>query len=56
LAVAITVAEWLFSAAIFDSEVLRAITGVFLGVTAAPIVALGVEEMFVRLRTVHEPM
>jgi uncharacterized membrane protein len=56
LAVAITVAEWLLAAAVFDSEVLRALTGVFLGITASPIVAVGVEEMFVRVRTAHEPM
>jgi len=54
LAVAITLAEWLFAAAIFDSAVLRSVTGVFLGMTAAPIVAVGVEEMFARVRTAHE--
>lgn len=56
MAVAISAIEWLFAVAIFDSEVLRVLSGVFLGFAAAPIVQIGVEELFIRMRTAHEPM
>jgi len=55
IAAAITAAEWLFAFTVFDSEVLRALSGILLGASAAPIVRTGVEEMFTRrVRTAHE--
>jgi hypothetical protein len=52
-ALAISIGEWL----ILDLEVLRALSGIALGLTGAPIVSAGVEEMFTaRIRTVHESM
>lgn len=57
IAVAITAAEWLIAFALFDSEILRALSGLLLGASAAPIVRTGVEEMFAkRVRTAHESM
>jgi len=57
VAVAVTAAEWLLAFAVFDSEVLRALSGIMLGASAAPIVRKGVEEMFARrVRTAHETM
>lgn len=57
IAAAITAAEWLLAFFVFDSEVLRALSGILLGASAAPIVRTGVEEMFARrVRTAHEPM
>jgi uncharacterized membrane protein len=56
-AIAITAGQWLLAVTLLDSEVLRALSGVLLGATAAPIVRRGVEEMFVNgVKTVHEPM
>ena len=56
-ALAMTVCQWLLALAIVDSEVLRVITAIALGCTAAPIVRVGVEEMFTeRIRTADEPM
>ena len=52
-ALAISLCEWL----VLDLEVLRALSGVVLGLTAAPIIRAGVEEMFtLRIRTAHESM
>jgi uncharacterized membrane protein len=57
LAVAITAAEWLVAFVVFDSELLRALSGFLLGASAAPIVRSGVEEMFMRrVRTAYESM
>ena len=57
IALAITAVEWLFAFAVYDSEILRALSGVALGASAAPIVRKGVEEMFARrVRTAHESM
>lgn len=57
IAVAITAAEWLLAFAIFDSEILRTLSGILLGASAAPIVRTGVEELFARrVRTAHESM
>ena len=57
LAATITLMEWLVAAAVFDSEILRVLSGVLLGATAAPIVRTGVEEMLTRsVRTAHESM
>ena len=57
IALAITAAEWLFAFVIYDSEIIRALSGVLLGASAAPIVRKGVEEMFARrVRTAHESM
>ena len=56
-AIAITAGQWLLAVALMDSEVLRALSGVLLGASAAPIVRRGVEEMFEReVKAVHEPM
>jgi uncharacterized membrane protein len=57
IALAITAAEWLLAFTVFDSEILRALSGILLGASAAPIVRTGVEEMFAkRVRTAHESM
>jgi len=56
LALAFAALQWLLAVAVLDSELLRVLTGVLLGATAAPVVRTGVEEMFVRVRTAHEPM
>jgi len=57
VAVVVTAAEWLFAFAVIDSEVLRALSGILLGASAAPIVRTGMEEMFARrVRTAHESM
>ena len=57
IAVAITAAEWLLSITVIDSEILRVLSGILLGVSAAPIVRTGLEEMFARkVRTAHESM
>jgi len=57
IAVTITAAEWILAFAVVDSEVLRALSGILLGASAAPIVRTGVEEMFARrVRTAHESM
>lgn len=57
LSVVITLAEWLLAFALFDSEVLRALSGILLGATAAPIVREGVEEMLrKRVRTAYGSM
>jgi uncharacterized membrane protein len=56
-AIAVTAMQWLLAVALLDSEVLRALSGVLLGASAAPIVRRGVEEMFVYgVKTAHEPM
>ena len=55
--IAITAGQWLLAVTLLDSEVLRALSGLLLGASAAPIVRRGVEEMFVHgVKTVHEPM
>jgi hypothetical protein len=52
-ALAISIGEWL----LLDWEFLRALSGVALGLTAAPIVCAGVDEMLVeRVGRVHESM
>ena len=52
-ALAISICEWL----LLDVGTLRALTGLALGLTAAPIILTGVEEMFtLRIRTAHESM
>ena len=57
IAVVITAVEWLLALVLFDNEILRALSGVLLGASAAPIVRTGVEEMFARrVRTAHESM
>ncbi len=57
IALVITAAEWLLALVVFDSEVLRALSGVLLGASAAPIVRIGVEEMLARKgRTANESM
>jgi hypothetical protein len=57
IAAGITAAEWLLAFAVFDSAILRALSGILLGASAAPIVRTGVEEMFARrVRTAHESM
>lgn len=57
LSVAITIAEWLLAFVLFDSEILRAATGILVGATAAPIVRKGVEEMLTRrVRTAYGSM
>ena len=57
IAVAITAAEWILAFAVFDSEALRALSGILLGASAAPIVRTGLEEIFAkRVRTAHESM
>lgn len=60
IAVGITVAEWLLAFALFDSAILRTLSGILLGASAAPIVRTGLEEMFAllarRVRTAHESM
>jgi uncharacterized membrane protein len=57
IALGITAVEWLLAFAIFDSEMLRALSGILLGASAAPIVRKGMEEMFARrVRTAHESM
>ena len=48
IALVITATEWLVAFAVFDSEILRALSGIVLGASAAPIVRTGVEEMFAR--------
>jgi uncharacterized membrane protein len=56
IALAITAVQWLLAVTVYDSVVLRALSGILLGASAAPIVRTGVEEMFARkVRTVHEP-
>jgi uncharacterized membrane protein len=55
IALAITAVQWLLAVTVLDSVVLRALSGVLLGASAAPIVRTGVEELFTRkVRTVHE--
>lgn len=55
IALAITAAQWLLSVTLFDSEVLRVLSGIILGASAAPIVRRGMEEMFTRkVRTANE--
>jgi uncharacterized membrane protein len=55
IALAITAAQWLLSVTLLDSETLRALSGIILGASAAPIVRRGMEEMFTRkVRTAHE--
>jgi uncharacterized membrane protein len=57
IALAITAAEWILAFVFFDSEILRVLSGILLGASAAPIVRKGVEEMFTRrVRTAHESM
>jgi uncharacterized membrane protein len=57
IALAVTAVEWLLAFVLFDSEILRALSGLLLGASAAPIVRTGVEELFAkRVRTAHEPM
>jgi uncharacterized membrane protein len=57
IAVGITAAEWLLAFAVFDSALLRTLSGILLGASAAPIVRTGLEEMFARrVRTAHESM
>jgi uncharacterized membrane protein len=48
-AIAITAMEWLLAATVHDFELLRILSGVVLGASAAPIVRTGVEEMFIRI-------
>lgn len=55
LSLVVSFVEWLLAYALFDSEVLRALSGVLVGVTAAPLVQAGVEELFMkRVRTAYE--
>jgi hypothetical protein len=57
IAAGITAAEWLLAFAVFDSAILRTLSGILLGASAAPIVRTGLEEMFARrVRTAHESM
>jgi uncharacterized membrane protein len=57
VAVIVTAAEWLLAFAVFDSAILRALSGILLGASAAPLVRTGVEELFTkRVRTAHESM
>lgn len=56
ISIAITALEWLFALTVMDSETLRALSGLLLGATAAPVIRTGVEEMFIRVRTAHESM
>jgi uncharacterized membrane protein len=57
IALVVTGAEWLLAFVLFDSQILRALSGLLLGASAAPIVRTGVGEMFVkRVRTAHESM
>jgi uncharacterized membrane protein len=57
IAVGITAAEWLLAFAVFDSALLRTLSGILLGASAAPIVRTGLEEMFARrVRTANESM
>lgn len=56
-AIVLTAMEWLLAATVHDFELLRILSGVVLGASAAPIVRTGVVEMAVRImRTAHEPM
>jgi len=56
-AIVITAVEWLLATTVHDFELLRILSGVVLGASAAPIVRTGVVEMVVRImRTAHEPM
>ena len=57
VSVVITLVEWLVAFMVFDSDILRALSGILLGASAAPIVRSGVEEMFMRrVRTAYESM
>jgi uncharacterized membrane protein len=56
-ALAITVGQWLLAMTLIDSEVLRALSGLLLGATAAPIIRLGIGQMITeRIGTPHESM
>jgi uncharacterized membrane protein len=48
LAVAVTAGEFLLAHVLFDSQLLRAATGALLGLTAAPIVREGIQQMFLK--------
>jgi len=48
--------QWLLAVTVLDSELLRVLSGLLLGATAAPVIRTGVEEMFSRMRTAHESM
>jgi uncharacterized membrane protein len=56
ISIAITAMQWLLAVTVMDSEALRVLSGLLLGATAAPVIRTGVEEMFSRVRTVHESM
>jgi hypothetical protein len=56
IALALTGIQWLLAIMILDSEVLRVLSGVVLGATAAPIIREGFEELFTKTRTAHESM
>lgn len=56
ISIAITALEWFFALTVVDSETLRALSGLLLGATAAPVIRTGVEELFIRVRTPHESM
>jgi uncharacterized membrane protein len=51
-AVGLTVAEFAMAQLIYDSELLRSITGLFLGGAAAPFVRVGFEELWGRYESV----
>ena len=56
ISIAITAMQWLLAVTVMDSELLRVLSGLLLGATAAPVIRTGVEEMFSRVRTAHESM
>ena len=56
ISIAITAMQWLLAVTVVDSEILRVLSGLLLGATAAPVIRTGVEEMFSRVRTAHESM
>jgi uncharacterized membrane protein len=56
-ALGITAGQWLLAVTALDSEVLRVVSGLLLGATAAPIVRAGIQELITQKPgTAHESM